>query len=496
MKTHLTKFLSVLLMFLFFLPITSLFVQETILRLGFSAAAAILLAPVIVRLLAAWQVRRARRHFQEFLQNMASRLNSGQALRFSLEVCLAQMQEQSSGTRFASNLRKVRKAIELQAPYRTIIPLLSSAFPCPEAPPFFALLENPERLGDRLRTLFRYYEQNVRESQNERESLEAEQARSLTESVSLAVMPVLLLLGLTRFAADYMELAYLTAGGKMMLSIAYVLFLLSCVFLYRIFLPGPEKALPKILPRAKEPGNPEKIKRSYQTFTPAFLKERHKDAISVLQVTNYEQSEVLFLRKLMAERIRYGLYGLTFIALSISFDFPLWFTIALPCLLLIFPDYQLLNLASEWRYRVFAVLPDLFTYLLICLRSGNSVNRSFAMAEDSFAKSQVLSAELFVINQKLLNRQALQTVLDEFIRRLGLPEASMFVRLLSQYGAGGDKTDLELMELQVQQLRHVLKEKKRKKEARQANRYLLPMVMDLLAVMLISLAPVIPSFQF
>ncbi len=496
MKKMVAKLMSFLLMVGLFLPITSLFVRDTKLKLLFSVAAGVLLAPVLTRLLEAFEVRRARRHFQQFLQNMASRLNGGQAFRFSLEGCLSQMQEQAGGTRFASQLRLVRKAIDLQAPYRDLIPLLREAFACPEAPPFFALLMHPEKLGDKLSILFRYYEQNIRESQNQRESQEAEQARSLTESLSLAVMPILMLWFLTRTASDYMTLAYVSTGGRVMLGLAFLLFLLSCFFLYRIFLPGQEKPLKAYSMKKQTHKQPQRIRLRYTRLTPAFLQERHKEAILVLLPLQAEATELDFQSKLLRDHFRFLVYGIVFMALGLRLTDPSWFLLVLPLLLLIYPDYRLINDASEWRFRVQKVLPDLFTYLLICLRSGHGVGRSFQMAESSFASSQVLAVEVKGINQQLVNRKPLQEILDDFIRRLGLPEASMFVRLLAQYGAGGDSTDLELMELQVQQLRHVLKEKKRKKEARQANRYLLPMVLDLVAVMLISLAPVIPSFQF
>lgn len=216
----------------------------------------------------------------------------------------------------------------------------------------------------------------------------------------------------------------------------------------------------------------------------------------MLSVSEREQDRNLWLKHLFLKRLRFVFYASAIGGTFIYKQVPLVLTVVLFLSLVIFPDYELLKKASERRNTIQDELPDFFSYLLLCLSSGQSLPQSMQIAEHAFKSSPYLTAELALLNRQLENRRSAGQTLDGFLQRLAMPEAGMFLRLLAQYNEGGGASDLHLMSLQIQQFRHVLRERQRKREARQANRYLLPMVLDLLSVMMISLAPIIHSMNF
>ncbi len=491
-------FFSLTIFVLIFRPLAQLFLRNPLHSLFLSFIPAAIFAPFISLSAKNIRIQSSRRYLQYFLQNMVSQLNIGNTLRFSLEASFAALCEQFPRSPFHRRFHAASQALALRASFSETIPLMSEAFPCPESESFFSLLLNPELLGDKMTTLFRHYEQDLRESRNQRESLQAEQAKALTESISLAAMPPLIIIGLSRMAPEYLSLAYEDKSGQLMLLGAYFLFCLSCFSLGRIFLPPISKKRVEIDRKV----TPKKLSllpkyiKLYEATTPLFLKVKNKEAVRLLSVSEREQDRNLWLKHLFLKRLRFVFYASAIGGTFIYKQVPLVLTVVLFLSLVIFPDYELLKKASERRNTIQDELPDFFSYLLLCLSSGQSLPQSMQIAEHAFKSSPYLTAELALLNRQLENRRSAGQTLDGFLQRLAMPEAGMFLRLLAQYNEGGGASDLHLMSLQIQQFRHVLRERQRKREARQANRYLLPMVLDLLSVMMISLAPIIHSMNF
>lgn len=125
-----------------------------------------------------------------------------------------------------------------------------------------------------------------------------------------------------------------------------------------------------------------------------------------------------------------------------------------------------------------------------------SVEYALATIEDNLGENFPLRPEIKRINLELLNQNSLDNSLNNFASNIDFPEVSMYLHLLKLHAYTGNREDLELLDLQNQQFQHILEEEAKKQIARKSNNYLVPMLMNLFAVMLISIAPILPYFQF
>ena len=162
----------------------------------------------------------------------------------------------------------------------------------------------------------------------------------------------------------------------------------------------------------------------------------------------------------------------------------------------LYPSLKIRQQAAEKRERLQDSLPLLFSCLSLSLDSARSLDHALAAAEKAFRRDPLWSPELQHINRRLRNRESPEKVLNELAEKLDFPEAGMYLNLLYRVSISGSRRDLMMLDMQNLHFAHVLKDKQRKRLASRSNRYLLPMVMNLLAVMLISFAPLIPSLRF
>lgn len=464
-----------------------------------AAAGGLMLSAFPGELAEALKLRLIRRELLQLIQILLGELNRGNTLPVSLARASKLRLGELRGRRFARGYQKLIAASENNLPFSFSADLLCEMFPAEEAIRFFNLIRQPERLGRSLVKLFRNFEIGLREADDRRRSLAADRGRTLSELLSLTAMPILFIFFLNKAAEDFMRPAYLSARGSMLLSLAFFFFLASLWF-FRQYLSDlsfqsrdikPPEASYRLRKKDRGPLFPKLIYAIMRRLRGT----RADRAVDLLFDEPDEELRLIIYARLLASGLRPVIYISILMLIAASQNIsprPLVFLLPL---LFIYPTYRLVAKAEALKENLQSSLPSLFTYLGLCLTAGCSIYRAFSMAEQAFPKPALLHSELNQLNRRLMNRAQLSEALEHFGRKIDFPEASAYLSLLERISHGGGKDEHALLELQNSHFKHVLAERRRKRSAARSNRFLIPMLLDLLAVLCISLAPVIEALK-
>lgn len=490
-KKILLYFLSFAVLTLMMYPPASLFRPDKPAAWILAVLGGMVLAPYPDKIYHLTAEKKAEQELLRFVQLTLNRLNAGSTLLNSMMEAARQRGNRASFRRRRKAYRSFLLACENNSSWDILVPLLKQIFPCPAAPPFFSLLVKPENLGDNIVPLFRRFELSLREQKETAETLAADRAKSVSECLSLAFMPVLLLLFLRISAPAFLDAAYGHPRGRALLTGAYLLFLLSLWLLRLIFMNSSPRSRGIKISRTA----PGKV-RELPAFMMKFLRPERLDAdLNLLCSKPSAEEKNSILGRLARKRLFLisGGISLNLLAAAAGNYHPL--LLLLPVLLGLYPARAIRRDAAAVREELQDALPLLFTFLSLCLSSFFSIESAFLMAESAFEENALLAAELKQINRRFLNREKTSVILEDWGRKLDFPEASMYLNLLAGAGEVGSSEDLQMLELQNIHFHHVAKEKQRKRLAARSNHYLLPMFFDLLAIMMISFAPLLPTLQ-
>ncbi len=493
--------------------VLKLFTQVLSLQITLAFLTGLVWAYSLRKVLRYYEIYRIKQSLLSFCQTASSRLSMGQSLNRSLSDALDTLVKNPSFKGDRKALHRAKQGLSLHHDFSQNIPLLLEVFPCPEAHAFFGLIHEPQWMGQRIPEVFKRFERSVRMNLSQEESLRADQSKNLVEALSLLFMPVLICFFMSKTSPDFMNLAFASFVGRVLLLGAYLLFSLSVFFIQKTFFPVPDSFKAK----NKEQSRIEKSAKSKKTKTEHKRLSLRNDAIR-----NYlEKKQVLILpfwtekiEEAMAfyshrenkpiEKIRLEVnlrrmlalfLGLLVSAVFFIKKVPLFLTLTLPVLFWFYPDYRMVDSYRLLNADQILALPNLFHYLALCLSSGMSLSYAFSEVLSNLPPDNPLLPEVRYFNSQLKNQVSQATALEDFSKHINFPEASMYLQLLDAHTMAGSKESLQLMELQDQHLQHVLAEEKRKAIASKANAYLLPLVMNLLAVISISLAPILPYFS-
>lgn len=473
-----------------FWPLVSLFTLVHIIRIILSLLSSAIIVPVFFSMYRYFERKYARQSLQLFTQVCLSHINMGDSLHVSMKQALDSLLVRTKFPYQKKSLRKAKLGLELHKDFQDNLPLLTELFPCPESQAFFLLLNNPSLMGKQVKSLFQGFERNLREILKREESIAAEKSKSLIESLSLLMMPVLIIFFLKNTAMEFYSNAFHNAQSQNLLLLAYALFIGSLIFIKRIFWPM-EKIRRINNKKTKGP-----IKSNENNFLLLFfLRSKVERSLHHYDVTgNLKKDQIRYLQN--KKRIRFFFYALILTGSTWINGLPAILSILIFFLIFLYPDYRLIENFKEYREQQIASLGQFFQYLILCLKSGMSVEYALATIEDNLGENFPLRPEIKRINLELLNQNSLDNSLNNFASNIDFPEVSMYLHLLKLHAYTGNREDLELLDLQNQQFQHILEEEAKKQIARKSNNYLVPMLMNLFAVMLISIAPILPYFQF
>lgn len=190
-----------------------------------------------------------------------------------------------------------------------------------------------------------------------------------------------------------------------------------------------------------------------------------------------------------------GLWGLSLISLF------------LPNLFL---DLKVLEADAELRRQAASEYPLFLNFLSVLLLSGLSLKRALDLAFLAFAETNtqkiqtrkagkdppgsLLQRDLKNLERQLSGGGGTAESLDRLAALQADDEIARLLHLFSRYEREGGREQLETIQLQAGESLELYRRAERAREGRKTLLYLLPMGLDLLLVMAISLLPALSSF--
>ena len=506
----------------------------------------ILALPTLMLLLSAvnrWRRGRrmltAREHFKWFLELLLTRISSGATLERAISDTLPGLSQLlGKSADLLSSLTQLDQQLSAGQPLENLLSQLSRNLYCTEARTFFQILPELRRTGGKVDQYIRQHLQMVSEQLALQQDLNAETTQRQTEAMILTLMPFALA-ALLQQSYDQPALeAMASPAGVAGMMTAYCLALLAAALTLSalglnpalpsrgISMPGPGA------PAGKSMANPvcalyhRMLHHVYRDLLPESYGTR---LLKILFGQNIRESATVDSLGCMA-----GFFNQKFAYLLVGLLPGLIFAYALPggwIALFILPFF----ISAMHDQKIFAVQRQQTTeyrliypvFLNLCaalLQSGLTLHKTLQIclalpllpsreASVSFRSHFRFPCRMHAKTKKagqqpgslpedlIMTRRLMQTGLpaDQVVEFLStvcpIPEAQAALLLMQRYSRSGGIETLQMLSMQASACWALYRNTIRKQMEQQSLRLLIPMMLDLIAVVLISLLPAVLSIS-
>lgn len=498
------NFLVFLPCFLIFLFITKIFFPNKNIALFIALTSALCFYRLFFRLLQYFQNQIAINNYILFLQALSNHLNLNKSLSLSISLACNDLIKLSQDKKLHNKLYKVQLSIKLSSSFTEIIDLLKDAFPCIPAKTSLSLMAAPQVMGDNL---YIYTKNTLTSLQNDekfKKDVNAEQIKSFIETITVSSMPMVILLFLRLTARDFINLAYISIFGQIILGTSYLLFFLGLMFIFLVYIPNTKASSKQ---HSKIFTNKNKlIPQKLQIFL-------HNNGLRILskttlpfQLKNIIKFSYLLERQekinrkdlfsgLIIARFKYLLLGLCVTIPGLIFKLPIILVLILFIAIVSYPDFKLIDRSNYYVRKIKIDMQTFITALLSALSVGYTIESALVFCEKYGNLNEFLTKELSVINNKIINSSTSEQALLEFTTMLNDQEIENFFYLIHNHSQANNYNSITQLELQFEKIKEKLFNDRKKLVAIKSNNYLLPLLLNLISIFLICLAPVLPSLQ-
>ena len=164
-------------------------------------------------------------------------------------------------------------------------------------------------------------------------------------------------------------------------------------------------------------------------------------------------------------------------------------------LLMVLLHVDLKSLVTKRRLILMEDLPLFISMLSTLLESGILLPKALHTCGYAFSDQSLLSTELQHILTDIDGGMSAADALESFSHRVSIPEAQAALLLAARYERSGGEEVLGLLRLQSSSCWSLCRNASRKKREREAFTMILPMMLDFVAVLLVTIAPALNTFQ-
>ncbi len=490
---------------------SSIFIQIRLLRFLISLPAASFFLLAALRRQKGRLILLSREQFKWFLELLLSHLASGETLEHAISSTLPGMQQMlGSKQPLIRALKALDQQLEARRPLADLLPYLASQISCPEADYFFRLLPELQSSGSQIAPFVRQHLHMVAEQMILQQEIKAESTQRRTEAGLLAVMPFLVALLLRPGLADDSASVMAGPAGVIGSSLACIIALTAAGLTFSLMAGQPTNSRKSLaLPSAQARPSPWLLKLSrplYQLYRDILPPAYGARLIQALADLAGDQAglgknllDAYFLRK-----TQFILLALPpgFILLFLSPTY-LYLPFCLALLLVILQDRQVFGLRRQVLDDYRLSYPVFLNLLAALLQAGLSVHRSLAISSSCLYQNSrkiitawpSLDRDLALVQRQLQTGQPVGQVLEMLIAACPLPEAQAALLLLLRYEQAGGADTIQLLTLQANACWSLYRSSSRKQLEQQSLALLLPMALDLVAVMITALLPALLSLN-
>ena len=510
-RIHQQRLLLITLCLLFSLMISTLFVKEAVLRSIISIACFWMPYHGLKKLLAARRLSLVRQQYAKFIQDLSVNMSDGLSFERSLLASgQAFIRFYRKNDLTSQKIHEANRLIQAQVPLTQILYSYQEAFPCPEAQSLFVSLKQSLLLGEQTLKLLRAGSRMTSELNIVLREAQQMNRRQNIEALILAIMPPAMVLLLSTGTPGFFTPAYESSSGIVLLSIAYVLSMLSTsLALSSAVLAQPSesaKEKPDKEIRLVKWVNGSSWCRSFGELYQRILPRSYREALDHALISLHSslaatEQRSMYSRQLTIESVHY-LWKLPLLTLMLPLAVALTSVpqigllgLLLAPLILVVHDLSRMQDSKERMDQWKRDFPLFLNQVIVLMESGLVPLRALRTLATEGSQSSVIADELIILFRDLQTGEDLARSLNALANRISVPDIQQALNALAAYTLGGSGESMAVLRIQGQQCWQLARQSTQKDSERIAARMMLPMVFDLLAIILICIAPVVINFQ-
>lgn len=478
-----------------FLLISAPFVDSLSLRFILSAVASPIASSAAQKVHIYILDKRFTAQYHLFLQTLASDIFAGNALAGALlRAADGAPGYFGAKSRLTQILKESARKIKTQYPLPEVLHELSEQFPNTEAKALFLTLSESDLLGDRAVHIIAAAKERSSALQELEETGRSEQHGQIIQGVILTAMPFVLAFifqGLFRsFSGSKQPLI-----AELLLIVSFYLAVSAILVTANILFPNPSKQQSKNtrvlnMPNRLAQAGPIKIiSRILVAKLPAFYRSRIQSQLQEVQRIDETQY--------MGRKLSLTLISLLICLLLCTAGILPWYSMPIVTFGIWFAvDLDLRETIEQKRRQIIIELPLFLDNLLLQLKAGVVVPQGLANTLPILnTNSNGLHTIISRIIEGLALGKSLRSTLNEAADRCGVVTAQSVFFLLERFAQTGHRDLLNSLQRQKDLSWNQFRDQKNRKIREISAKLIFPMLLDLAAVMLLTLTPALSVFS-
>ncbi len=483
---------------------TGLFIPSPLPRTIAGFLASLLLTRSLRRWFKNRHLLHCREQYRGLLEHLLSRLSAGWTLeRAFMDAPISLSRQVGEKTGLLISLHRIAAHLESKHPLDNLLSDLEAGLPLPEARAAFRILPVLNQTGS---DTYRFLQSNHRLTSRQlilQNELDADHAQRRTEAIILSLMPFAMALFLRQteqFAKGNADTAQILQPG---LIVAWILSVLAAILVINTLssnYASISRKANRLSAEKKQHQNPtdRALLKVYRRLIPKRVSATLFRAIEVDSRSTEQNADRLTQQYFKTKKICMAIGFLP--ALAAMLFHPKW---ALPAALLpvafaIIQDRQLLSKVKRRALEDQFVYPIFLNIALSLLHAGLSLHQAMVIAIDGLPDQLIndtLHTDLNQFKRKIAAGATASAALEEMSAGNLSPQIQSALGMMARYGCDGGPENLQILQIQVDTCWALHHQALRKKTELVMLRLMIPMALDLTAVILTVLLPAIQMIQ-
>ena len=466
------------------------FLYSSALRIITSVALAIPFFSALIQVLYQRRISFLRSQCKVLFQSLCTSVSGGYSLE-SAFLAARQQVESVFGKKslMTQSLRQMEQERSAQLAFSQSLTRLCYHLDYLEILPIMQALSITKVVGSGVISILRNSHQMLAELISIRSEVDANNAGKNAEALLLCFMPFGITFALSSFMGEYMAVTRETFYGTVMMLAAFILSVISCGILLSLvgdrnkseykknekdkgMIPFPDKMIISLLDKGRKilPDN--------------FISKEYERALEI------SESSDLILQKKIKKALSLLLFSSIFsILLLYIVKLPLWISPLFTVVMLFLFQIDDKQKAIKRREAIMEEIPLFLAILTTLLQSGVLLQKAIHICSSAFPAKTVLGNEILWLTKQMESGISAAQAVENFSVRTPIPEAQAALILCSRYDRTGGPEVIHLLELQANSCWSLCRNASRKRKERDAVKMILPMMLDLAAVLLVAITP-------
>jgi tight adherence protein B len=456
------------------------------------------------------QITYAREQLKSFLELLASRLSSGRTLENAVSDTYIELKGiYESNAAIIIGLRQMQNEVNTGRTFPEVLSCLGKVLICPEAHPLFESMSGLRQSGKNYLAIIRQNLHTVSELLEITKDISGEVSRKRLESLIMSGMPFLVIWSLHVCSREYLDTAFQFAFGSFIMYLCFIISVLSyCITTHLI-----SESIYHRKERSDKHPNFSLISFYKLRIIPYLIRFPHINQIVDILIRLIPDHFLLPRKRILIYlfpenqdilreffMLHLGMAGTLMLfcfILCLFFPIPFYVPILFFLIILLSLDYDLKKQKDQNRYQLICNLPGFIALLTTLLSSGILLPRAMDLCMSTFGRSNnALHLEFNLIRSWIGAGLSYNEAIERFSDRCQISEISSALLLASQYGKSGNYETLQLLKLQLNSCWIQWKVSARKNLDFSSVKLLIPMMLQMICVITISIMPSMTAFQF